>query len=237
MSETMLNPPPLSKVLAKVGGRRGLIEGGIPPLVFAATNAIAGIRGLAEQALPMAVATAAVSALVIVVLGVVQGASLIGALRGSVLLVVAVGFTLWTGSARSFFLPGIYVDALYTLGITVSILVGRPVVGFAYALLMGHDAGWRHDPRLRGAFALASAVWALTYATRTAGQAWLYRADQTELLAVAKLALGWPLTALAAAVTLAVVRRARADEAPSGHHHRAGGGAAGRAGDAALDRR
>ena len=43
MSETTLHPTPMAKVLAKVGGRRGLVEGGIPPIVFAATNAIAGL--------------------------------------------------------------------------------------------------------------------------------------------------------------------------------------------------
>ena len=157
-------------------------------------------------------AAAAVSAVGILVLSVAQGASLIGAVRGSVLLVVAIGFALWTGSARSFFLPGIYVDALYTAGITLSIVIGRPVVGFAYALLMGLDDSWRRNRSLRLAFTLASAAWAATYAARTAAQVWLYRADQTELLAVAKLLLGWPLTALAVVATLAAVRRARSEE-------------------------
>ena len=212
MSEATLNSTPLSKVLAKVGGRRGLIEGGIPPIVFAATNAIAGLQGHGEQALPVAVAAAAASALAILVLGIAQGVSLIGAVRGSVLLVVAIGVALWTGSARSFFLPGIYVDALYTVGITLSIVIGRPVVGFAYAVLMGLDDSWRRDAGLRWAFTLASAVWAATYGARTAAQVWLYRADQTELLAVAKLLLGWPLTALAVIATLAAVRRARSQE-------------------------
>jgi hypothetical protein len=207
--ETTQSPTPMTRVLAKVGGRRGLVEGGIPPIVFAATNAITGLVGHADQALPVALGTAVASALVIVVLSVVQGASLIGALRGTVLLVVAVGFALWTGSARSFFLPGIYVDALYAVGITLSIVVGRPVVGFAYSLLMGLDNGWRRNPKLRMAFSLASSAWAATYVARMAAQVWLYQAEQTELLAVAKLLLGWPLTALAVLVTLAAVRRAR----------------------------
>jgi hypothetical protein len=213
MSETNLNPTPLSKVLAMAGGRRGLIEGGVPPVVFAATNAIVGLQGHPGQALPIAVATAAASALIMIVLGLAQGASVVGALRGSLLLAVAIGFALWTGSARSFFLPGLLLDALCAVGITLSILVGRPVVGYAYALLMGLDGSWRHNTQLRTALAFASGVWALTYATRAAAQAWLYRADQTELLAVAKLVLGWPLTALAVVATVAAVRRARAESA------------------------
>jgi hypothetical protein len=212
MSEATISPTPLAKVLAKVGGRRGLIEGGIPPVVFAAANAIAGLQGQGEHALLVAAGAATAAALAILVLSIAQGASLIGSVRGSVLLVIAVGFALWTGSARSFFLPGIYVDALYTVGITLSVVIGRPAVGFAYAVLMGLDDSWRRDAGLRRAFTLATAAWAATYAARTAAQAWLFRADQTELLAVAKLVLGWPLTALAVLATIAAVRRARSHE-------------------------
>jgi hypothetical protein len=54
------------------------------------------------------------------------------------------------------------------------------------------------------AFAALSAI----SAVRAGVPAGLYRAELTELLALAKLALGWPLTALAVVVTVAAVRRA-----------------------------
>jgi hypothetical protein len=60
-------------------------------------------------------------------------------------------------------------------------------------------------------FVAATYGWSLVFMTRTAVQAVLYRADQPELLALAKLALGWPLTAAAIAATLAAVRWSRSD--------------------------
>ena len=53
--------------------------------------------------------------------------------------------------------------------------------------------------------------WSLVFGVRTAVQAVLYRADQPELLALAKVALGWPLTAVAIAATLAAVRWSERD--------------------------
>ena len=57
-------------------------------------------------------------------------------------------------------------------------------------------------------FTLATLGWSGVYLVRVAAQAYLYRRDATELLVVSKLLLGWPLTALAVAVTLAALRRA-----------------------------
>jgi hypothetical protein len=66
------------------------------------------------------------------------------------------------------------------------------------------------------AFAALSAI----SAVRAGVPAGLYRAELTELLALAKLALGWPLTALAVVVTVAAVRRATPAAHPGSPHGR-----------------
>lgn len=200
---------PASRLLERLGGRRGLIEGAIPPLVFAGTNAVGGVAGLGERALMTAIAAAVASAVVIIVVGVAQGVSLAGAVRGSALLVIAVGFVLWTGSARDFFLPGIYVDAVFALVIALSVLIGRPLIGYAYAFVVGDEGEWRNDRRLRRAFAFASVIWAAGYGARATAQIWLYLEDQPELLALVKVLLGWPLTVVTVVITVALVRRTR----------------------------
>ena len=58
--------------------------------------------------------------------------------------------------------------------------------------------------------AVATWGWALVYAVRVAVQLTLYRTDAPELLALAKLALGWPLTAVAVLLTLRAARRSTA---------------------------
>ena len=197
----------LADVLDRLGGRRGLIDGAVPPLLFAATNAGAGALGQADRALPLALTAAATSALALGVLRRLQGTTVAGVLRGLVVLAVAAGFALWTGQARDFFLPGLYVDAAYAVALAGSVLVGRPLIGYAYAALFRDGGRWRHDPRLRRALGIATLGWAATYAARAGAQLVLYRADEPGLLAVAKLALGWPLTAVAVVLTLRAVRR------------------------------
>ena len=122
--------------------------------------------------------------------------------------VVAVVFVLASGEARAFFLPGLYVDAVYALLFAGSVAVGRPLAGLVYAALFRTGPGWRSDPRLRRVFVAASLGWASVYALRAGTQWALYREDAPVLMAVAKVSFGWPLTVVAVAATLALVRRA-----------------------------
>jgi len=196
-------------VLDRLGGWRGLIDGAAPPAVFAATNAGVRLTGSVEQALPVAVAAAIGTAAGLGMWRAAHGHSVAGLLRGLVGLVVAVGLALWTGQARDFFLPGIYVDAFYAVALAASALIGRPLIGHAYATLFRVGRSWAVNRRLLRVLTLATWGWAGVYLLRAVVQGLLYSADQPELLAVAKLTLGWPLTAAAVVVTLAAVRRNR----------------------------
>ena len=200
-------------VLDRLGGRRGLIDGAVPPLLFAVVQAAAASSGYADRALGLAVATAGASALGLAALRRLQGSSLAGVLRGLVMLVVAAAFALWTGRPRDFFLPGLYVDVAWSLGLALSAAVGRPLAGHAYTLLVRDGGSWRDDRRLRRV--LGAATWGLsaTYALRAAVQTALYRADEPALLAVVKVALGWPLTAAVVVLTLRAVRGVRSNRA------------------------
>jgi Protein of unknown function (DUF3159) len=193
-------------VFDRLGGVRGLVDGAVPPLLFAATDAGAAALGHGDRALLCAVVAATGSAAGLGVWRRVQGASLAGVLRGLLVLAAAAGLALWTGRARDFFLPGIYVDAAYAAGLAVSALVGYPAVGYAYAVLFRPGNAWRDDPRLRRVLTIATWGLAATYAVRTIAQGASYRADEPELLAATKLALGWPLTAIAIVLTLRAVR-------------------------------
>ena len=188
-----------SRILELLGGRRGIVDGALPPLVFVAVHAVVG----SQLPRPVALASAIVGA------RAWRGEPLRQALDGLVGLAIAVAFALGSGEARGFFLPGIYVDAAYALVLAASVAVGRPLIGALWALVFRANGTWRSDPRLRRRFAVATLGWSLVYATRAVAQAAFYLDDSPGLLAVTKLALGWPLTALAVVVTLAYVRRGR----------------------------
>ena len=60
------------------------------------------------------------------------------------------------------------------------------------------------------AFDIASLCWVLVFGARFVVQRLLYDADQTGWLGVARIAMGWPLTALAALVTYVAIKAASA---------------------------
>jgi hypothetical protein len=192
-----------------LGGARGLVDGGLPPLVFVVVNAVAGGQTTRSGALAVAIGAAAATGLGIVALRLVRKEPLRQVIGGLAGLAVAVLFAATSGEARGFFLPGILVDATYGLVFAGSALIGYPLVGTLYGLLY-RRRDWRDDPRLGRLFVLATFGWSAVFAVRAGVQAFLYREDLPGLLAVGKLLLGWPLTLAAVALTLAAVRRATA---------------------------
>ncbi|MGY1638915.1 DUF3159 domain-containing protein [Geodermatophilus sp. SYSU D00742] len=190
-----------------LGGIRGLVDGGLPPLVFVAVNGVAGTQTARPTALTAAIGAAAVTGLGIVALRLIRRESLRQAMAGLAGLAVAVLFAATSGEARGFFLPGILVDASYGLVFAGSALLGHPLAGTVYGLLY-QRRDWRDDARLRRVFVWATFGWSAVFGVRAGVQAFLYREDLPGLLAAGKLLLGWPLTLAAVALTLAAVRRA-----------------------------
>jgi Protein of unknown function (DUF3159) len=76
------------------------------------------------------------------------------------------------------------------------------------------------------AFDIATLVWVIVFASRFIVQQHLYDADQTGWLGVARITMGWPLTAVAALVTYLAIRAAQraihANDAPAAKAEREG---------------
>ena len=207
-----------ARLLEMLGGRRGIVAGGLPPLVFALVNAVAGAITTRSTALGWAIAAAAAAGLVIVVLRLVRKEGLRQPLVGLAGLAIAIAFALQSGEARGFFLPGIYFDAAYGIAFLASAIAGRPLVGVIYGLLTGRRRQWRGDDRLRRYLTIATVAWAVVCGLRAGVQAVLYLNDQPSLLAAAKLALDWPLTIGAVLLTLALIRRGTSGRTPHESH-------------------
>jgi hypothetical protein len=199
--------PARARLVSALGGTRGVVDGGLPPLLFALVNAVVGANGTRPVALGAAIGAAAATGSAIVVLRLVRHEPLRQALGGLGGLTIAIAFAVQSGEARGFFLPGIYVDAAYAIAFLASALIGRPLVGAVYGLLSGRRGSWRENARLRRTLTRATIGWSLTFAVRAGVQALLYVNDEPALLAVSKLLLGWPLTILAVGLTFAAIGR------------------------------
>ena len=193
-----------------LGGKRGLIDSGLPAIVFVLVNSVVQAFDDRSTALNAAIVASIVTGVAIVVLRLVRKETLQQAISGFFGLAVAVFFARRSGEARGFFLPGIFINIAYGLVFLGSAVLGRPVVGYVYGAMEGLDARWRADARLRRTFAVASIGWSLVFASRAVVQAVLYVMDRPGLLAASKLLMGWPLTIGAVALTMAYVKRRRA---------------------------
>ena len=112
------------------------------------------------------------------------------------------------GAAKGYFLVGIWTSLVWAGVFGLSILIRRPVVGYLWAWVNGHGHQWRSVRRAVVAFDLATLTWVLVFGARFLVQHHLYDSDQTGWLATARIAMGWPLTAVAALVTYLAIKAA-----------------------------
>lgn len=190
-----------------IGGWRGLVDSSVPGAVFLVVYLVNGNK------LSPAVWAAVAAGGLIAVLRLVRRQSLQQVVSGFVGIAFCAWFASRTGRAEDFYLPGILINIAYAVGLSVSCLVGHPLLGYGVGAATGDVTGWRRVPEQRRAYALATWLFAALFATRVAVQVPLYLAGLVGPLGVAKLALGWPLFALAAYLSYRVITRARA-EAP-----------------------
>jgi hypothetical protein len=187
-------------LLEQMGGISGLVYSSVPVLVFILVNAIFGLMPAIWSSVGVAVA--------ITVLRIVRKEALQPAVSGFFGVAIAAFIAYRTGSAKGFFLFGIWASLIYGSVFLVSVLVRWPLVGVIWTFINGHGMLWRADRKAVRAYSIATLTWVAVFAARFIVQRWLYDADQTGWLAFARLAMGYPLTALALLVTIWAVRAA-----------------------------
>ncbi len=186
-----------------LGGRRGILEAGIPGIVFTAVWLIAKDLRLA-LVLSGAVALAALG------LRLIQRSTVqyvMNAIVGIGIGWVFVRLAASSGGSESdqalaFFLPGIIWSGIYTLALVSSCLAGWPFIGFLVGSVTGDPTAWHDDPQI---VKLCSRLTWLFLAPGGIGVAlqgpvfllgWTGAIDKdlaVLLLGVLRLGLGWPL--------------------------------------------
>lgn len=186
-------------LLDGLGGPMGMLFTTLPVVVF--------VTATAFLPLTPSIGIALATALALTGFRVLRGEKLSSALGGVLAIAVAGGVAAWTGSAKDFFLVGIWASLAGAIVVLISMLAGRPLTGVIWNLLHGGGHAWRQNRSALRAHYLASLAVLLVFAGRFVVKEWLYLADSTGWLAFAKIAMGTPLTALAALVVLWSFRR------------------------------
>ncbi|MBO0678658.1 DUF3159 domain-containing protein [Mycolicibacterium sp. S2-37] len=191
---------PIEGLLARAGGIRGLVQTALPVAVFAATSAAAGLRPATAAAVGVAV--------VLLIWQLSRREPVRPALLGFAGVAVCAGLAFATGQARDFYLPGILMYLVLAVVFTASVVVRRPLVGMVWARVTGRDGSWRRNPRVRRVFDGVTLVMAAVSWARFLVQDHLYDTGQEGPLAVARIAMGWPLFLVTTTLIYLAVRTA-----------------------------
>lgn len=186
------------RLLTQVGGVSGLIYSSLPVVVFVAVSSLSGLVAAIASALGVAA--------LVLVWRLIRRESTQPAFSGFIGVAVCALIAYVVGQSKGYFLLGIWMSLLWAVVFAVSVLIRRPLVGYAWSWATGRDRAWRAVSRAVYAFDVATLCWTVVFAARFVVQRLLYDADQTGWLGVARIAMGWPLTVLAAVATYAAIR-------------------------------
>ena len=193
------------QMLSSIGGWSGTVITAIPTVGFVAVNAVANLR--------WAIVAAVGSAFALAGYRLALRQSVQQALTGLLGVVVASLIAARTGQAKGYFLLGIWSSFVYAGALAVTLVVRRPAVGLLWEFLdpTPHDGTvpWYRRRRLLLAYTLATTAAALVFLARGIVQLALFEHNATGWLAVARIAMGYPLYIAAIGFALWVVRRAR----------------------------
>ncbi len=186
------------RLLAQVGGLSGVIYSSLPVVTFVVVSSLSGLLPAIGSALGVAV--------LVLAWRLIRRGSTQPALSGFIGVGVCALIAYVVGESKGYFLLGIWMSLLWAVVFAVSMLIRRPLVGYVWSWASSRDRAWRDVPRAVYAFDIATLCWTLVFGARFVVQRLLYDADQTGWLGVARIAMGWPLTVLAALATYAAIK-------------------------------
>lgn len=205
------------QMLDSLGGWTGMVITAIPTLVFVVVNSLSSLRN--------AVIAAVVSALALTGYRLSRHQPVQQALNGLAGVLIAALIAARTGQARGYFLLGIWSSFVYGGVFLASIAARRPLVGVVWEFLdptpqddelAGREpvedrepTPWHRRRYLATAYLLATVAATGVFAARGLVQLSLFQHNSTGWLAVARIAMGYPLTVAAFGFAWYVVRRAR----------------------------
>ena len=198
---TQTPPPRGAAVLEQMGGVSGLIYSSLPVLVFVPVSSAFGLMPAIGAALGVAT--------LILIWRLYRRDTVQPAVSGFFGVGISALIAYLVGASKGYFLLGIWTSLFWAVVFALSVVIRRPVVGYIWGWVATHDRRWREVRGAVLAFDAATLVWVAVFTARFVVQHHLYDADQTGWLGVARIAMGWPLTAVAALVTYLAIRRAQ----------------------------
>jgi len=174
------------KVLAAFGGKKGLIDSGIPAVIFLV------VFNVSDRLNSALFASIAISA-ILTIIRLARRDTIQHAVSGFIGVLICAWFANRTGNASDLYIPKLLTNLGYGTVYLVGNLVGWPILGLMLGPILGENLKWRNHPERKRAYTLASWLWVAMFFTRIAVQYPIYRSGNVNLLGTVNLAMGYPL--------------------------------------------
>jgi predicted membrane protein len=187
------------KILAAMGGKKGLLDSGLPALVFLL------VFNLKKDVTTASYVALALS-LVLTLIRLVRRETIQHAISGVIGVAICAWLSNRTGKAEDFYLPGLWTNLGYGIAYMISNLLRWPVLGLLIGPLIGENLRWRKDPVRRRVYIKATWLWVGLFFIRLLVQYPLYKSGNVNALGTARLIMGYPLFIATAWLTWIVIK-------------------------------
>lgn len=187
------------KILSAMGGKRGLIDSGIPALAFLI------VFSFSKQNLNLALYSAIALSVIFTLIRIFRRETIQHAFSGLIGVLVCALFARKTGNASDFYLPGLLTNLAYAFLYALLNLIRWPLLGLMLGPILGENLKWRQNPARLAVYQKAGWIWVGLFVSRLAVQYPLYLTNNLTLLGTARLIMGYPMFLLAAWLTWRVL--------------------------------
>jgi hypothetical protein len=188
-----------AKIVNAMGGKKGLIDSGLPALVFLLVfNFTKDVQRSSYAALALS--------LILTVLRLARRETIQHAISGVIGVAICAWLSNRSGKAEDFYLPGLWTNAIYGTLYLLSIVARWPIIGVIIGPLLEENFRWRKDPERTKVYIKATWLWVAMFVIRLIVQYPLYLAGNVNALGTARLIMGYPLFIATAWATWIVIK-------------------------------
>ena len=175
-----------AKILDALGGKKGLLDSGLPALLFLI---VFNISDDLQVALYGAVGTS----IVLTIIRLAMKDTIQHVISGLIGVLFCAYLANRSGNASDFYIPKLLTNLAYGSAYLIANLVGWPVIGVILGPLLGENFMWRKNPQRKRAYIRAGWLWVGLFFGRIAVQYPIYKSGNVNLLGTVNLAMGYPL--------------------------------------------
>jgi len=189
------------KVIGALGGTKGLIDSGLPSILFLI------VFNVGKDLKSALIGAVSISVLLAIV-RLAKKDTVQHALSGLIGVLICAYFANKSGNPSDFYIPKLLTNLGYGTAYLIGNLAGWPILGVIIGPLLGENFIWRKDPLRKKVYIRASWIWVGMFFIRILVQYPIYLSGNVNLLGTVNLLMGYPLFIAAAYLSWLVIKSA-----------------------------